>query len=103
MNLNTVLAPVYWELIEPGRREVRLASVDALLRDARAHDLKLVMLWFGAWKNSMSTYVPSWVKRDQRVFRARSCADGIERRDSLGVLENTRDADARAFAAFMEH
>ena len=26
MHLNTVLAPVYWELIEPGRRQVRLVD-----------------------------------------------------------------------------
>ena len=68
MNLNTVLAPVYWELIEPAEGKFDWTSVDELLRDARAHDLKLVILWFGAWKNSMSTYVPSWVKRDQKRF-----------------------------------
>src|SRR5438045_977366 len=62
MHLNTVLAPVYWELIEPTEGKFDWSSLDALLRDARAHDLKLVLLWFGAWKNSMSTYVPSWVK-----------------------------------------
>ena len=55
MNLNTVLAPVYWELIEPTEGKFDWTSVDALLRDAHAHDLKLVVLWFGAWKNSMST------------------------------------------------
>ena len=68
MNLNTVLAPVYWELVEPGEGTFDWTSVDTLLREARANDLKLVILWFGAWKNSMSTYVPSWVKRDARRF-----------------------------------
>ncbi|MET0365790.1 MAG: beta-galactosidase, partial [Sphingobium sp.] len=68
MHLNTVLAPVSWELIEPVEGRFDFASVDALIRDARAHDLKLVILWFGAWKNSMSTYVPAWVKRDQGRF-----------------------------------
>src|SRR5687767_11192133 len=64
MHLNTVLAPVYWELVEPAEGKYDWSSVDTLLGDARAHDLKLVILWFGAWKNSMSTYVPSWVKLD---------------------------------------
>ena len=72
MHLNTVLAPVYWELLEPTEGRYDWSSLDTLLRDARAHQLKLVLLWFGAWKNSMSTYVPSWVKRDARRFpRAR--------------------------------
>ena len=72
--LNTVLAPVEWDLIEPVEGKFDWTSVDELLRDARAHDLKLVILWFGAWKNSMSTYVPSWVKRDQHRFpRVAAC------------------------------
>src|ERR1041384_1072668 len=62
MKLNTVLAPVYWELLEPAEGKFDWRSVDELLRDARAHELKLVILWFGPWKNSMSTYVPSWVQ-----------------------------------------
>jgi beta-galactosidase GanA len=103
MHLNTVIAPVYWELIEPVEGKFDWSSVDALLRGARGHDLKLVVLWFGAWKNSMSTYVPSWVKRDPRRFpRAQLAAGG-----SVEILSAhapaTRDADARAFAALLAH
>ena len=54
MNLNTVLAPVYWELIEPEEGRFGFSSVDVLIEDARAHDMRLVLLWFGTWKNSMS-------------------------------------------------
>ena len=32
--------------------------------------MRLVLLWFGSWKNSMSCYAPAWVKRDQARFRA---------------------------------
>ena len=103
MQLNTVLAPVYWELIEPAEGKFDWTSVDALLRDARAHELKLVFLWFGAWKNSMSTYVPSWVKRDQQRFPRVQRRRRVERGDPFGVFEDTRDADVRAFAAFMDH
>ena len=103
MHLNTVLAPVSWELIEPTEGKFDWASVDDLLRDARAQDLKLVLLWFGAWKNSMSTYVPSWVKRDAARFPRAQRADG----GSLEILsvfsQNSRDADARAFAALLDH
>ena len=104
MHLNTVLAPVYWELIEPAEGKFDWTSVDAMLRDARAHDLKLVVLWFGAWKNSMSTYVPSWVKRDRSAFPARAARRWQRAWRYSRRSRRTRcDADARAFAALMEH
>lgn len=103
MHLNTVLAPVSWELIEPQEGKFDWSSVDALIRDARAHDLKLVILWFGAWKNSMSTYAPAWVKRDQARFprAARPNGEGV---DILSAFApETLKADAHAFAALMAH
>jgi len=103
MNLNTVLAPVEWDLIEPVEGKFDWTSVDALLRDARAHDLKLVILWFGAWKNSMSTYVPSWVKRDQKRFPRVQVANGLSVEILSAFSAANRDADVRAFAAFMEY
>jgi len=103
MQLNTVLAPVYWELIEPTEGKFDWAAVDALLRDARAHGLKLVILWFGAWKNSMSTYVPSWVKRDQSRFPRAQLANGSSVEILSAFSKTTLDSDARAFAAFMQH
>jgi len=102
MHLNTVLAPVSWELIEPVEGKFDWSSLDALLRDARAHDLKLVILWFGAWKNSMSTYVPSWVKRDQARFPRVQQAGGSSVEILSAFSKNTLDADARAFAAMMD-
>jgi len=103
MHLNTVLAPVYWELLEPAEGKFDWSSLDALLRDARAHDLKLVLLWFGAWKNSMSTYVPSWVKRDAARFPRAQLANGSSVEILSAFSKNTQDADARAFGALMTH
>jgi beta-galactosidase GanA len=103
MNLNTVLAPVYWELVEPTEGKYDWSSVDALLRGARAHEMKIVVLWFGAWKNSMSTYVPSWVKRDQKRFPRVALSDGSGVEILSAFSSETRDVDARAFAAFMEY
>jgi beta-galactosidase GanA len=103
MNLNTVLAPVYWELIEPSEGSFDWSSVDALLRDARAHDMKIVVLWFGAWKNSMSTYVPSWVKRDQKRFPRVRLANGSSVEILSAFAAETRAVDKRAFAALMGH
>jgi hypothetical protein len=51
LNLNTLLAPVSWELIEPEEGTFDLTLVDGLLRDARHHGLRLILLWFGSWKS----------------------------------------------------
>jgi beta-galactosidase GanA len=103
MNLNTVLAPVSWELIEPKEGVYDFSSVDGLLKDARAQDMHLVLLWFGAWKNSMSTYVPSWVKRDDVRFPRAKAANGVSQEILSAFSANTRDADARAYAALLAH
>jgi beta-galactosidase GanA len=68
MHLNTVLVPVYWELIEPEEGKFNFTLVDGLIKDARRYNLRLVLLWFASWKNSMSCYAPAWVKTNQQRF-----------------------------------
>jgi beta-galactosidase GanA len=103
MHLNTVLAPVSWELVEPVEGQYDWSSVDMLIRNARANNLHLVFLWFGAWKNSMSTYVPGWVKRDQERFpRAQApSGQGVEILSSTAPA--TLAADQKVFAALLAH
>lgn len=103
MHLNTLLAPISWELIEPAEGKYDWSSVDWLLADARANDMHLVLLWFGAWKNSMSTYVPGWVKRDSRRFPRALSAEGDPQEILSALAPETMAADARAFAALMAH
>lgn len=103
LGLNTLLAPVYWELTEPEEGVFDFSLVDGLIDGARRHGLRLVLLWFGSWKNCMSCYVPAWVKRDQRRFpRAQSSVGrGLEMLSAFH--EENWAADARAFAALMRH
>src|SRR6476469_1953592 len=101
MGLNTVLAPVSWELIEPAEGRMDFASVDALIEDARASDLRLVLLWFGAWKNSMSSYAPAWVKRDTSRFARVHGPDGAPMEMLSAFDPDLLAADSRAFAALM--
>lgn len=103
MNLNTVLAPVAWETIEPQEGRFDFSNVDGLLKGARAQNLRLVLLWFGAWKNTYSSYVPAWVKRDQARFARAQTADGRGTERLSPFSTTTRDADARAFTALMRH
>ena len=67
-NLNTVLATVSWELMEPEEGQFDFSLVDGLIQDARRYNLRLILLWFGSWKNGKSSYQPVWVKTDQQRF-----------------------------------
>ncbi len=95
--------PVYWELIEPQEGTFDFALVDDLIGSARKNDLKLVVLWFGTWKNSMSCYAPTWVKTNEQRFPRSRTNDGRPVEILTPFSSQNRNADARAFAAFMKH
>jgi beta-galactosidase GanA len=101
MNLNTIMLPVYWDLTEPEEGKFNFTLVQGAIDRARAHNLRVVFLWFGTRKNSMSCYVPSWVKRDTARFgRAkRSSGETLEIISPESVAAN--EADARAFSTLM--
>lgn len=103
IHANTVEAPVYWEQLEPQRGRFDFAMVDELVRQARAHHVYLVVLWFGTWKNGRMHYVPQWIKTNLAEFPRVIDAHG----QPLDVLsahgQATLDADKTAFAALMQH
>lgn len=103
MNLNTILCPVYWELVEPEEGQFDFALVDSVIHSAREYDLKLVLLWFGSWKNSMSCYAPYWVKTDQKRFPRARTREGKALEILTPFSDENRNADTRAFAALMKH
>src|SRR5271157_3891277 len=66
--LNTVLAGVSWNQIEPQEGKFDFSVLDGMIREARSHNMRLVPLWFATWKNGLSSYPPAWVKRDFERF-----------------------------------
>jgi beta-galactosidase GanA len=103
MHLSTVLLPVAWETIEAEEGKFDFRCVDGLLEGARANNLKLVMLWFGSWKNTYSSYVPAWVKSNTERFPRVQMSDGRGTERLSPFSTAARDADARAFAKLMDH
>lgn len=103
MHLNTVVLPVAWETIEPEEGRFDFSVVDGLLEGARRNNLHLVVLWFGAWKNTFSSYAPAWVKTDLERFPRVQLADGQDTERLSPFSAAVREADAHAFAALMRH
>ncbi len=102
-NMNCVLAAISWAQMEPAEGRYEFALTDGLIQEARRNNLKLVFLWFGSWKNGLSSYAPTWVKRDYKKYPRIRIKGGtsIELLSTFG--DASRDADARAFRALMRH
>jgi len=103
LSLNSVIVPVTWEEIEPTEGQFDFADLDALITDARAQEMRLVLLWFGAWKNSMSCYAPAWVKRDTHRFPRVQDANGRALEILTPFADANREADSRAYVQLMRH
>ena len=103
LHANTVEAPVYWEQIEPQPGKFNWDHVDLLVKEAREHNLRVVLLWFGTWKNGNMHYVPEWVKTDTKRFPRVIRADG-EPIDVLSASSRSNlEADKAAFTSLMRH
>jgi hypothetical protein len=103
LHANTIEAPVYWEQFEPQPGHFDFTNVDQIVEGARAHNLHVVILWFGTWKNGNMHYVPSWVKNDPKRCPHTIRPDG-EPIDVLSPMSrNTLEADKAAFTSLMRH
>ena len=111
---NTVIATVAWDQVEPSEGSFEFSVLDGLLEDARTASVRLILIWFGAFKNASSTYAPSWVRADMARFpRADRGPEplatpfsykGSMPRPTLSVFSNELfEADKKAYCAFMSH
>lgn len=103
MGLNTVLVPVYWDLTEPVEGQFDFTLTDKALQQARENDLKIVFLWFGAWKNSMSCYAPLWFKENHKKYPRAYTQSGKLLEIASAFSEAVYEADHHAFSQWMQH
>ena len=104
LHANTVEMPVYWEQMEPKKGQFDFSVVDALLAGAKQHNVHLVLLWFGTWKNGANHYTPEWIKRDPTTYPQVSRANGAGGTGTMSPFgAATLAADTAAFRALMRH
>ena len=103
MHANTLEIPVAWEQVEPTEGKFDFSYVDALLQQAREHNARLVLLWFGTWKNNAPHYTPAWVKLNNERFPrvVTKTGDTLNSLSPLG--KNTLAADKKAFLQLIKH
>lgn len=111
--VETVIGVASWELVEPEEGRFNFAEVDDQIRQARARGMRLVLIWFGGYKNAESTYAPSWVRRNEARFPRGERDPKFKTVGMAGFLrfnpivspfgEELIRSDSRAFAALMRH
>ncbi len=97
IKMNTIAMPVYWEKFEPEEGVFDPTILHNLIDNAKKYNLKLVVLWFGTWKNGNSHYTPRWVKLDRKRFRWAKGTDGLPVATLSPHCEETKQADKTAF------
>ena len=103
LHANTLEIPVAWEQIEPQEGRFDFSWLDTLIPQARENDVRLILLWFGTWKNTGPSYTPEWVKSDTKRFPRMVTKDGKTHYALSPHSRTTLEADKRAFAAMMRH
>lgn len=103
LHANTLEIPVAWEQIEPVEGRFDFSWLDALIPQARENNARLVLLWFGTWKNTSGSYMPEWVKADGKRFPRMMTRDGKTHYVHTPHARATLEADKRAFVAMMRH
>jgi beta-galactosidase GanA len=103
LHANTLEIPIYWEQFEPEPDKFDTSVVDIILKQAREHNVRLVLLWFGTWKNGSSHYIPLWMKSQPDKYPRIIGKDGHRVDSPSPHAPDMLAADIRAFSALMRH
>jgi hypothetical protein len=105
---NSVALMLYWRLVEPEEGRYDMSILEAMLSSADRYGLKIVLVWFGTYKNSTIHYAPDWliedekrfprvVKKDGTTLRYVACQNGQE------TLKKDAAAVEKVFLYLREH
>ena len=100
--VNTVFLPITWQQFEPEEGTFDYSLIDSHIKSAYDNNLKLVILWFGSWKNGESHYTPDWVKTDMKRFPRMLFKDGRVSTTISNISSNCLTADLKAYQKLME-
>jgi hypothetical protein len=103
LHVNTVETPVYWEQFEPKPGQFDHTVIDALLAGARQHKVRLVLLWFGTWKNGSQHYMPEWMKLAPDRYQHVIDKNGKAADSPSPFAPASLAADKKAFTAFLAY
>lgn len=102
LNVNTVYLPITWQQLEPVEGNFDYSLIDSHIKSAYDNKLKLVILWFGSWKNGESNYTPDWVKTDMKRFPRMLFKDRKISTTISNINKNCLNADLKAYKKLMD-
>lgn len=102
LGCNTIEAPIYWQNIEPEPGKFNFTELKDLITEARQNNLKLILLWFGSYKNGRSQYAPPWVLENTEKYPRMRNSNGQEIYVLSAVSQINLEADRKAFTEVMK-
>jgi beta-galactosidase GanA len=103
LHANTLEIPIYWEQLEPKPGQFDYSVIDTIVTQAREHHVRLVLLWFGTWKNGSQHYMPEWMKAEPDRYFHLIDKNGRPADSPSPFATASEELDIKAFSAFLRH